>query len=69
MVARNEDPCPFADINGLVATFLRDIAEHPVPPSAQARLAQIRKAAAEGKATMDMGLEIVDMFPSGKAAR
>jgi hypothetical protein len=69
MVAHNEEPCPFIDINGLVATFLRDIAGRPVPPAAQVRLAEIRQATAEGNATMDMALEIVDMFPSRKATR
>jgi hypothetical protein len=69
MVAHHEEPCPLININGLVATFLRDVAERPVPPAAQTRLAEIRRATAEGNATMDMALEIIDMFPNRTAAR
>jgi hypothetical protein len=69
MVTPNDEPCPFVDINGLVATFLRDIAGRPVPPAVRTRLAEIRQATAEGNATMDMALEIIDMFPNRTAAR
>ena len=69
MVAHNEEPCPFNNINGLVATFLRDVAERPVPLAARTRVAEIRQATAEGKATMDMALEIIDIFPNTKSTR
>jgi hypothetical protein len=54
---------PFTDINGLVALFLDDIAERPVPRGAESLLAEIRQAAADGTATMAMATTIVDLFP------
>lgn len=58
---------PFTDTNGMVAALLDDVAERPVPRGGKARLAEIRQAATEGKATLKMALDIVRMYPKDKA--
>ena len=54
---------PSDDINGLVAVFLEDIAGQPLPQAAEFRLAEIRQAVAEGRATDDMVLDIIRLVP------
>ena len=54
---KNNKP-PFTDINGLVELFLEDVSDRPVPPGAEARLAEIRQAVEEGRATMEMATTI-----------
>lgn len=58
---------PITDINGLVATFLEDVAKRPVPCDALARFAEIRQAVAEGSASVYMALDIMEIFPRGGA--
>jgi len=62
---QNEKTVPFNYINGLVAAFLDEIAGRPVPSETKRRLADIREAVAKGIATIDMGLNIIELFPSG----
>ncbi len=63
MHVNDEKTCPFKDVNGLTAIFLDDVADRPVPQGSEARLAEIRQAIDEGTATVDMALEIIDLFP------
>jgi hypothetical protein len=57
-------PDVFADINGLVLAFLDDVSGRPVPCGAESLLAEIRRAAAEGRATTSMALKIIELFPT-----
>ena len=68
MYNHSERTSPFTDINGVVAALLDDVAERPVPRGSKARLAEIRLAVAEGKACINMALDIIDIFPNEKAA-
>ena len=54
----------FSDTNGLVAEFLDDIADRPVPRGAESTLAAIRHAVEAGTATTDMALKIIELFPN-----
>jgi hypothetical protein len=58
-----ERTSPFTDVNGLVGVFIDDVSERPVPRGAKTRLAQIREAVANGKATVEMALDIIALFP------
>lgn len=60
---------PFTDVNGLVADFLDDVAHQPIRHGGGARLTKIRKAVAEGNATVDMALDIIRLFPKSKPGR
>ena len=62
--ANNERTSPFIDTNGLVAALLDDVANQPVPCGAKARLAEIQQAVAASSATVDMALDLLDIFPS-----
>ena len=62
--ANNERTSPFIDTNGLVAALLDDVANRPVPRGAKARLAEIQHAVAASSATVDMALDLLDIFPS-----
>ena len=66
--AEESETSPFANPNGIVAAFLAEVADRRVPRGAKARLEEIRKAVAEGNATVDMALDIVEMFPNEEAA-
>ena len=66
MTTSNEKTSPFKDINGLVADFLDDVADRPVPRGAKTRLDEIRQAVAQGKGTVQMALDIIEMFPNDK---
>ena len=58
-----ERTSPFTDVNGLVGVFIDDVSERPVPRGAKTRLSEIREAVAKGKATVEMALDIIDLFP------
>jgi hypothetical protein len=64
MDANNERTSPFTGSNGLVAAFLDDVANQPVPRGAKARLAAIQQPVAASSATVDMALDLLDLFPS-----
>jgi len=57
-----------AYINGLVAAILDDVVQPPVRREAMTRVIEIRRAVAEGSATIDMAIDIVALFPRSKAA-
>lgn len=63
-ITENERSSPFTDINGLVADFLHDVGDRPIPHGAELQLAEIREAVAEGSATVEMALKIVELFPN-----
>jgi hypothetical protein len=56
-------PEVFTDVNGLVAIFLADIAGRRAPRGAEAVLAEIRQAVEAGRASSDMALTIIELFP------
>ncbi len=58
-----ERTSPFTDVNGLVGVFIDDVSERPVPRGAKTRLSEIREAVAKGNATVEMALDIIDLFP------
>jgi hypothetical protein len=64
----NKKASPFVDINGVVAAFLDDVAGRPAPRGVEARLSEIRQTVSEGTATLDMALEIIDMFARDEVA-
>jgi hypothetical protein len=66
MNTSDEKTSPFKDTNGLVADFLDDVADRPVPRGAKTRLDEIRQAVAQGKGTVQMALDIIEMFPNDK---
>jgi hypothetical protein len=68
MITNRERTSPFTDINGLVADFLDDVGDRPVPRGAKARLDEIRQAVTQGKGTVQMALDIIEMFPNNKTA-
>ena len=57
-------PDVFTDINGLVAAFLDDIADRPVPVDAGPVLGEIRQAVANGSANTAMALKLIELFPN-----
>ena len=57
-------PDVFTDINGLVAAFLDDIADRPVPVDAGPVLGEIRQAVAIGSANTAMALKLIELFPN-----
>jgi hypothetical protein len=59
-----ERTSPFTDVNGLVGVFIDDVSERSVPRGAKTRLSQIREAVANGNATVEMALDIIDLFPN-----
>jgi hypothetical protein len=59
-----ERTSPFTDVNGLVGVFIDDVSERPVPRGAETRLSEIREAVAKGKATVEMALDIIGLFPN-----
>ena len=69
MNTNGERTSPFTDINGLVTAFLGDITHRPVPDGAKTRLTEIGKAVAEGSATVDMALDIINLFPNDNPGR
>ena len=63
MCALDEPTAPFPEINNIVAGILDHVAKRPVPPGAEARLVEIRRAVAEGNANLRMAIDIVELFP------
>jgi len=63
MDARNGKQDVFTDMNGVVATFLDDIADRPIPKGSEPVLSEIRQAVDAGKATSAMALTIIKLFP------
>jgi len=64
MDRQSKNTFPSNDINGLIAVLLDDVADRPVPQGAQTRLAEIHQAVAEGRATDDMVIDIIRLFPN-----
>lgn len=57
-------PDVFTDMNGVVAAFLADVANRPVPKDFEPILAEIRRSVAAGTATTAMALTIIRLFPN-----
>lgn len=58
------DQDDFTDMNCLVELFLQDVSHTSAIESAEPVLAEIRRAVAEGRATSDMAMQIVDLVPN-----
>jgi hypothetical protein len=69
MNTNGERTSPFTDINGLVADFLNNVTHRPVPHGVKTRLTEIGKAVAEGSATVDMALDIINVVPMDNPGR
>jgi hypothetical protein len=67
MEIRRPGPASFSDTNGLVAAFLDDIAERPIPREAEPTIGEIRQAVAAGTATAAMAIRIIELFPPNKS--
>ncbi|MCG6859761.1 MAG: hypothetical protein LJE70_00495 [Chromatiaceae bacterium] len=59
---------PTDDMNGLIAVFLKDVANQPVPRGGETRLAEIRRAVSERRASEQMIMDIYELFPRSTVA-
>lgn len=54
-------------MNGIVARLLDDFNGRPIPRGCEMRFAEILQAVANGNATEDMALDVIDMLTDDKA--